>query len=77
MPRHYDSVKRKTIMYENDWEIFVRFVHNLISPRERMQMAAMRYEIKGSSSFRAPECTFLKKRTEKKKKMERNLAKWM
>lgn len=63
-------------MYENDWEIFVRFVDNLISPWERMQMASMSYEIKDSSSFRAPECTSLKKRTEKKK-MERNLAKWM
>ena len=54
-------------MYENDWEIFVRFVDNLISPWERMQMASMSYEIKGSSSFTAPECTSLKKRTEKKK----------
>lgn len=63
-------------MYENDWEIFVRFVDNLISPWERMQMASMSYEIKGSSSFRAPECTSLKKE-QKRKKMERNLAKWM
>lgn len=55
-------------MYENDWEIFVRFVDNLISPWERTQMASMSYEIKGSSSFRAPECTSLKKRRENKKK---------
>ena len=68
MPRQYDSVKRKTIMYENDWEIFVRFVHNLISPREGMQMASMSYQIKGSSSFRVPECTSLKKKNRKEKK---------
>lgn len=73
------SRELKKIMYENDWEIFVRFVDNLIPPWERMQMATFNelrnkvVQVSGPLSATVDRrtkkhTTSLKKRTEKKKK---------